>query len=106
MWRLPELCILVPSQNAEPQEVKVGDEKQKSGTQTWATFVWSKLGQPAEFFSDLKFLALAVLKSLELQGCQVSHLKALIQEQLNFFLNKARDTLETLGAQEIQRTAK
>ena len=55
MWRLPVLCILVPSQNAEPQEVKVGDKKQKSGLQTWATFVWSKLGQAAEFFQTSNF---------------------------------------------------
>ena len=72
------LCFLV-AQRAASQlpEIKFGDTKKRSGTQTRAIHEWCRLAQVAELFSYLQLWHLAVLYSLELQGYIVSHLKVL-----------------------------
>jgi len=49
---------------------------------------WIESGHAADFFSDLQLLNLAVVQFLELQGCIVSYLIALILEQLDIAKKK------------------
>ena len=78
------LCIFVAQGAAKLPEVKGGDTEKNLGLEPRPRSNNADQAEQQNIFSDLQLWRLAVLQSLKLQGCIVSHLKALILEQMNY----------------------
>ena len=77
------LCILLAHGPAKLLEVKAGGMEENLGLKPGSHSSGANLAERQNFFLDLQLWHLAVLQSLELQECKVSHLKVPILEQMD-----------------------